>query len=124
MLSSTLILIVLSLFLGIGAWLVFVWAVKKGEFDDIEGPKHRIVITSYSIHYTKLYDWYFVSPYDFFPRLLAADLGGGILLALTITAGVVWLDLALVRRLLCREFCPYGRFQTVLVDPGTLVLQS
>jgi len=43
MLSSTLILIVLSLFLGIGAWLVFVWAVKKGEFDDIEGPKHRML---------------------------------------------------------------------------------
>jgi cbb3-type cytochrome oxidase maturation protein len=43
MLTSTLILIVLSLFLGTGVWLVFVWAVKKGEFDDIEGPKHRML---------------------------------------------------------------------------------
>ena len=67
--------------------------------------------------------WYFVSPYDFFARLLAADLGGGILLTLAVTAGIVWLDLAFVRRLLCREFCPYGRFQTVLVDPGTLTLR-
>jgi polyferredoxin len=25
--------------------------------------------------------------------------------------------------LLCREFCPYGRFQSVLVDPGTLTLR-
>jgi cytochrome c oxidase accessory protein FixG len=67
--------------------------------------------------------WYFVSPYDFFARLLAADLGGGILLTMAVTAGIVWLDLAFVRRLLCREFCPYGRFQTVLVDPGTLTLR-
>jgi cbb3-type cytochrome oxidase maturation protein len=43
MLTSTVILIILSLFLGTGVWLVFVWAVKKGEFDDIEGPKHRML---------------------------------------------------------------------------------
>jgi cbb3-type cytochrome oxidase maturation protein len=43
MLTSTIILILLSLFLGTGVWLVFVWAVKKGEFDDIEGPKHRML---------------------------------------------------------------------------------
>jgi len=67
--------------------------------------------------------WYFVSPYDFFPRMLAANLGGGVLLTLAVVAGTVWLDLALVRRLLCREFCPYGRFQSVLVDPGTLTLR-
>ena len=41
--SSLLILIVLSLFLGSGCWLVFIWAVKKGEFDDIERPKHRML---------------------------------------------------------------------------------
>lgn len=41
--SSLLILIVLSLFLGTGCWLVFIWAVKKGEFDDIERPKHRML---------------------------------------------------------------------------------
>ncbi len=43
MLKSTLILIILSLFIGTAVWLVFVWAVKKGEFDDIEGPKHRML---------------------------------------------------------------------------------
>lgn len=43
MLTSTVILILLSLFLGTGVWLVFIWAVKKGEFDDIEGPKHRML---------------------------------------------------------------------------------
>lgn len=43
MLSSIAILIILSLFLGTGVWLVFIWAVQKGEFDDIEGPKHRML---------------------------------------------------------------------------------
>ena len=43
MLKSTLILILLSLFLGAGVWLVFTWAVKKGEFDDTEGPKFRML---------------------------------------------------------------------------------
>jgi len=41
--QSTLILILLSLFLGAGAWLVFLWAAKRGEFDDLEGPKHRML---------------------------------------------------------------------------------
>ena len=41
--DSILMLIILSLFLGTGVWLFFVWAVKKGEFDDIEGPKYRML---------------------------------------------------------------------------------
>ncbi|GAB4347265.1 MAG: hypothetical protein Kow0089_24810 [Desulfobulbaceae bacterium] len=43
MLKSIVILVLLSLFLGIAAWLVFVWSVKKGEFDDIERPKYRML---------------------------------------------------------------------------------
>lgn len=43
MLSSTIMLLILSLFVGLAAWLVFLWAVKKGEFDDPEGPKHRML---------------------------------------------------------------------------------
>lgn len=43
MLSSTLILMILSLFLGAGVWLFFIWAVKKGEFDDTERAKHRML---------------------------------------------------------------------------------
>ncbi len=79
--------------------------------------------------------WYFVSPYDFFARLSEGALGGGVLLTLGVVGGAVYLNLALVRRLMCKEFCPYGRrlmckefcpygrFQTVLVDPGTLTLR-
>lgn len=43
MLTSLAILIILSLCLAVGAWLVFIWAVRKGEFDDPEGPKHRML---------------------------------------------------------------------------------
>ncbi|MFU8819475.1 MAG: cbb3-type cytochrome oxidase assembly protein CcoS [Desulfurivibrio sp.] len=43
MLTSTIALIILSLGLGLGAWLAFVWAVRKGEFDDPEGPKYRMM---------------------------------------------------------------------------------
>lgn len=40
---TTLFLIFLSLALGIGAWLFFVWAVKSGQYDDPEGPKYRMM---------------------------------------------------------------------------------
>ena len=40
---STLGLIFLSLCVGTGVWLVFLWAVRKGEFDDPEGPKYRML---------------------------------------------------------------------------------
>ena len=43
MLKSIVILIILSLCVGTGAWLFFIWTVKKGEFDDVEGPKYRML---------------------------------------------------------------------------------
>ena len=43
MLKSILILIILSFFLGTAAWLFFIWAVKKGSFDDMEGPPYRML---------------------------------------------------------------------------------
>ena len=36
-------LIVLSLALGVAAWLFFVWTVKSGQYDDPEGPKYRML---------------------------------------------------------------------------------
>jgi len=67
--------------------------------------------------------WYFISPYTFFPLLLSLSLPLGAVIPLLVTALVVYLDMVWLRRLFCREFCPYGRFQTVLVDPGTLTLR-
>ena len=43
MLKSILLLIFLSFCIGTGVWLFFLYAVKKGEFDDIEGPKYRML---------------------------------------------------------------------------------
>lgn len=36
-------LILLSLALGVGAWLLFVWSVKSGQYEDPEGPKYRML---------------------------------------------------------------------------------
>lgn len=43
MTSSLVALMLLSLFLGFCCWMVFLWAVRKGEFSDIERPKHRML---------------------------------------------------------------------------------
>ncbi len=37
------ILVVLSLALGLGAWLLFLWAARSGQYDDPEGPKYRML---------------------------------------------------------------------------------
>ncbi len=36
-------LIILSLALGLAAWLFFLWSVKSGQYDDPEGPKYRML---------------------------------------------------------------------------------
>jgi cbb3-type cytochrome oxidase maturation protein len=36
-------LIVLMFAVGLAAWLVFIWAAKSGQFDDIERPKRRMM---------------------------------------------------------------------------------
>lgn len=43
MLKSIIILIILSLCIGTGAWLFFILTVKRGDFDDVEGPKYRML---------------------------------------------------------------------------------
>jgi cbb3-type cytochrome oxidase maturation protein len=36
-------LVVLSLALGVAAWLFFVWSARSGQYDDPEGPKYRML---------------------------------------------------------------------------------
>jgi cbb3-type cytochrome oxidase maturation protein len=38
------LLVPLSLLLVAGIALVFLWAVKNGQFEDMEGPAHRILM--------------------------------------------------------------------------------
>jgi len=66
--------------------------------------------------------WYFVDPYRFLAELATGGLHPGAIGTWLVTAILVYADLGFVRRLVCRDFCPYGRFQTVLADRGTLVL--
>ncbi|MBI5905598.1 MAG: cbb3-type cytochrome oxidase assembly protein CcoS [Deltaproteobacteria bacterium] len=41
--GTTLLLIGISVALGAGAWLLFLWAVKSDQYDDVERPKHRMM---------------------------------------------------------------------------------
>jgi cbb3-type cytochrome oxidase maturation protein len=41
--ATTVLLIVVSLVLGVAAWLLFLWAVKSDQYDDVERPKHRML---------------------------------------------------------------------------------
>jgi cbb3-type cytochrome oxidase maturation protein len=40
---SIIILIFITFCAGIAAWLFFLWAVKSGQYDDVEGPKYRMM---------------------------------------------------------------------------------
>jgi cytochrome c oxidase accessory protein FixG len=68
--------------------------------------------------------WYFVPPPEYFSRLLRGDLGVWPLGTTLVLATLVFFDLLLLRRRFCRDFCPYGRFQTVIVHPGTMTLRE
>ncbi len=37
------LLVFVSAVLAAGAWLLVLWAVKSGQFDDVERPKHRMM---------------------------------------------------------------------------------
>ncbi|NTV92834.1 MAG: cbb3-type cytochrome oxidase assembly protein CcoS [Chlorobiaceae bacterium] len=36
-------LIMIGFFFGTAAWLLFIWAVRSGQFDDPEAPKYRML---------------------------------------------------------------------------------
>jgi cbb3-type cytochrome oxidase maturation protein len=36
-------LILVSLALGLAAWLGFLWSVRSGQYEDTEGPKYRMM---------------------------------------------------------------------------------
>ncbi|MFU8819478.1 MAG: 4Fe-4S dicluster domain-containing protein [Desulfurivibrio sp.] len=65
---------------------------------------------------------YFMPPRLYWQQLLAGNLGPWPLGSTLLLAGLFYVDLVLIRRLACLEFCPYGRFQTILLDSGTLGL--
>lgn len=68
--------------------------------------------------------WYFLPPGEYFQRLGRGEPGIWPLGTTLTLAGLVFLDLVWLRRLFCRDFCPYGRFQTIIIHPGTLTLRT
>lgn len=66
---------------------------------------------------------YFVPPAELLRRFAAGSPGWPVVLTIGFCTTILYLDLALLRRLFCREFCPYGRFQAALIDAGTLTLR-
>ena len=40
---SMFLLIFLTLCAGFAGWMFFLWAVKSGQYDDVEGPKYRML---------------------------------------------------------------------------------
>jgi cytochrome c oxidase accessory protein FixG len=66
--------------------------------------------------------WYFIEPRDLFAKLATGQLHYAAWISLLSVTLVIYLDLALIRRLMCSDFCPYGRFQTTLADQATLTL--
>lgn len=67
--------------------------------------------------------WYFIEPARFFSLLVTNQLHYATWICLVVVTAVIYLDLALIRRLLCSDFCPYGRLQSTLADESTLALQ-
>lgn len=66
--------------------------------------------------------WYFIEPQVFFIKLASGQMHYATWICLVLVATIIYLDMALIRRLMCSDFCPYGRFQTTLADETTLAL--
>jgi cbb3-type cytochrome oxidase maturation protein len=37
------LLIAIALLVAVGGWLLFLWSVSSGQYDDMEGPKYRML---------------------------------------------------------------------------------
>ena len=66
--------------------------------------------------------WYFVSPYEFIPALMAGNLGPviwGFWISLT---AILFLNYAFLRHTWCATACPYAKLQGALFDSSTMVI--
>jgi polyferredoxin len=66
--------------------------------------------------------WYFVSPYEFIPRLIGGALGTTITGIWAALSAIVVADLLFVRRTFCATVCPYAKLQGVMFDSGTMTI--
>jgi cytochrome c oxidase accessory protein FixG len=66
--------------------------------------------------------WYFVSPYEFFPRLFNMQLGNTVWAFWITLTIIMFLNLALLRQRFCATVCPYSMLQGALFDSRTLTV--
>lgn len=66
--------------------------------------------------------WYFVSPYEFFERLLTNQPGETIWGFWIVLSLILFLNFAFLRHKFCATVCPYAKLQSVLFDDKTLVI--
>jgi polyferredoxin len=67
--------------------------------------------------------WYFISPYEFIPDLIAGRLGAvtwGFWITLT---AILFLNFAFLRHTWCKTICPYAMLQGVMYDKNTLIIE-
>lgn len=56
------------LLLGLAIWIFF-WAVKSGQFDDMDSPAHRILFDDDDVHITKQNDRVTDKEHDSAPKV-------------------------------------------------------
>jgi cytochrome c oxidase accessory protein FixG len=66
--------------------------------------------------------WYFVSPYEFFPRLFEGSLGNILWGFWIVLTGIMFLNFMLLRQKFCATVCPYSKLQSTLFDDKTLIV--
>ncbi len=66
--------------------------------------------------------WYFVSPYEFFGRLLAWKLDNIIWGFWSVLTVILFLNFTFLGQRFCATVCPYAKMQSVLYDDKTLII--
>lgn len=66
--------------------------------------------------------WYFVSPYEFLPRLVDGTLGPVTFWSWIVLSVLAFLNYAFLRQTWCATACPYAKLQGTLFDRSTLVI--
>lgn len=96
--------------------------IKKSR-DKIPGIVSSLGLLAVSTVIAASLIWYFVSPYEFFPRLMSGNLSAMIWtfwIGLTV---VMFFNFAYLRHKWCASVCPYAKMQSVLFDKSTLIIE-
>lgn len=99
----------------------FMQKIKKSSL--FSKVLYHMAVLAFSTAISACLVWYFVSPYEFFERLAAFSTGSvinGFIISLTV---ITYLNFAFMRQKFCKYMCPYSKFQSVMFDKNTLVVQ-